>query len=436
MLYFGTTRVEFAFLPSVLGFFISSTLMSFFLTLRVEFTSLCNLLNFTDSSVSSSDCSLDWQRNKGKVNQIIAPELGSCRRVQPSLTANWTWGTNKSRQQVHEAPPTMLRSKSVANQILGNTTHTLALAGHVVHLSQLLPRPLSGELRQDSVQGWPCYSSYSAVVWVGLSSVGPIRTCSLTWSSTTSPNQNSVDLFQSSPKIKNSRAGKGKRCKKPPPTPFVRSVCHISAIPSASPSSFRELARRTRGQTLHSSKRDKGKSWPFQPYSAVHIPQHPISFCNDSSMLSPAVFPQVSNITEREKKNFSAAVTQARNNPFLVNKMRLSLPSQLQHSTCSFLCFICSKCANGGAARAGCSGILGVQSPAECAASALPSLWATPANPAHPGNSLLSISSNLVPWRRRERNATNGNTKQKQTTSLTLNMETSPQEMLSWIPIS
>lgn len=88
MLYFGTTRVEFAFLPSVLGFFISSTLMSFFLTLRVEFTSLCNLLNFTDSSVSSSDCSLDWQRNKGKVNQIIAPELGSCRRVQPSLTAN------------------------------------------------------------------------------------------------------------------------------------------------------------------------------------------------------------------------------------------------------------------------------------------------------------------------------------------------------------
>lgn len=69
---FGISRAEFALLPSVLGFFISSTLMSFFLTLRVEFTSLCNLLNFTDSSVSSSDCSLDWQRNKGKVNQIIA----------------------------------------------------------------------------------------------------------------------------------------------------------------------------------------------------------------------------------------------------------------------------------------------------------------------------------------------------------------------------
>lgn len=63
------------FLPSVLGFFISSTLISFFLTLRVELTSLCNLLNFTDSSVSSSDCSLDWQRNRRTVNQLIAPEL-------------------------------------------------------------------------------------------------------------------------------------------------------------------------------------------------------------------------------------------------------------------------------------------------------------------------------------------------------------------------
>ena len=84
---FGTSRVEFAFLPSVQGFFISSTLISFFLTLRVEFTSLCNLLNFTDSSVSSSDCSLDWQRNKNAVNYTNAPGLCSCSRVQPSLTA-------------------------------------------------------------------------------------------------------------------------------------------------------------------------------------------------------------------------------------------------------------------------------------------------------------------------------------------------------------
>jgi len=70
-------------LPSVLGFFISSTLMSFFLTLRVEFTSLCNLLNFTDSSVSSSDCSLDWQRNKGNINKVAVPPLAPSSQVNP-----------------------------------------------------------------------------------------------------------------------------------------------------------------------------------------------------------------------------------------------------------------------------------------------------------------------------------------------------------------
>lgn len=74
------------------------------------------------------------------------------------------------------------------------------------------------------------------------------------------------------------------------------------------------------------------------------FPSIPFQFCSDSRMLSPAVFPQVSNITERGKKKVSAAMTQAKNNPFLVNKMRLSFPSQLQHSTGSFLCFICSKC--------------------------------------------------------------------------------------------
>lgn len=161
------------------------------------------------------------------------------------------------------------------------------------------------ELGQDALLGRPCNSSYTAVVWARLS-VWPIRTRRLTWSSTTSPNPNSVDLFQSSPKIKNSRAGKRKRCRKPSSVPSVRTVGHISAIPpSASPSSFRELTRRAWGQALHSSMRDKGKSWPFQPYSPVHIPQHPISFCSDSSMLSPAVFPQVSNITERERKKKS-----------------------------------------------------------------------------------------------------------------------------------
>lgn len=87
MIDFRISGVEFAFLPSGLGFFISSTLISFFLTLRVEFTSLCNLLNFTDSSVSSSDCSLDCQRNKGKVNQIIA-------RCSSASLPVWTLGSS------------------------------------------------------------------------------------------------------------------------------------------------------------------------------------------------------------------------------------------------------------------------------------------------------------------------------------------------------
>lgn len=101
------------------------------------------------------------------------------------------------------------------------------------------------------------------------------------------------------------------------------------------------------------------------------FPSIPFQFCSDSRMLSPAVFPQVSNITETGGKKISAAMTQAKNNPFLVNKMRLSFPSQLQHSTGSFLCFICSKCGkskrrlqvNGRAARAGRAGILGGTEP-------------------------------------------------------------------------
>lgn len=53
----------------------------------------------------------------------------------------------------------------------------------------------------------------------------------------------------------------------------------------------------------------------------------------------PAVFPQVSNITEgRGGESLSIAVTQAKNNPFLVNRARASFPSPVQHSVCSFLC--------------------------------------------------------------------------------------------------
>lgn len=62
-------------------------------------------------------------------------------------------------------------------------------------------------------------------------------------------------------------------------------------------------------------------------------------------MLWPSCFPSsIKHYRERGKKSLSAAKTQAKNNPFLVNKMSVSFPSQLQHSICSFLWSIYAKC--------------------------------------------------------------------------------------------
>lgn len=175
------------FLPSVLGFFMSSTLISFFLTLRVEFTSLCNLLNFTDSSVSSSDCSLDWQRNKGNVNQRPAPELCSCSRVHAAwpacqsemrLLPSWTWGTNQCAQQAHEAPPTISRSMSGELGPKQHSTHPRPWRAWGAFMSTT-SRSSFRRTPQDPLRGWPCNSSFAAVVWARLSSVWPIRTCCL-----------------------------------------------------------------------------------------------------------------------------------------------------------------------------------------------------------------------------------------------------------------
>lgn len=74
--------------------------------------------------------------------------------------------------------------------------------------------------------------------------------------------QTKILLTCSSPPRKSKTAGqeKGRDAKKSPSVSLVRTVCHISAIPSASLSSFQELTRQALGQPLHSSKRDKGKS--------------------------------------------------------------------------------------------------------------------------------------------------------------------------------
>lgn len=85
-------------------------------------------------------------------------------------------------------------------------------------------------------------------------------------------------------------------------------------------------------------------------FSAIqHSPYSPAShfILQRFKYAQPSCFPSsIQHYREREKKILSAAVTQAKNNPFLVNKIRVSLPSPRQHSICSFLCFICSKCEN------------------------------------------------------------------------------------------
>lgn len=157
----------FFFLPSVVGFLISSTLISFFLTLRVELTSLCNLLNFTDSSVSSSDCSLDWQRNRGEVHQIVAPE--------PSVLA-----AGGGAPVGPPGPP------AVENQAQGAATHAGGPdppGGWSISGSRGLPRPPLGERGQGALhQAGPVipaplpFQPHCRAVWAWLSSVWPIVT--------------------------------------------------------------------------------------------------------------------------------------------------------------------------------------------------------------------------------------------------------------------
>lgn len=406
----GINRVELAFLPSVLGFFISSTLISFFLTLRVEFTSLCNLLNFTDSSVSSSDCSLDWQRNKRKVNQIIAPELCSCSWGSPASPPACTLAVLQRNLGHHQICPTGSRSSTyhlkvsgVEKQVLGSRTHTLALDRHVVHFVSTTSRSPVRRTPQDSPSKAGPVIPVS-LLWFGPGShlSGPSGLAVETWSPTTSPNQNSVDLFQSSPKIKTSRAGKREEMQK-----AAFCVTREDLLPHLShPSGLSQLlprAQQARMRTAPAFLREgQGKKLTFSaircsPYSpASH------SVLQRFKYAQPSCFPSSIQHYREEKKSLSAAVTQAKNNPFLVIKMRVSLPSQFQHSLRSFLCFICSKCKktqrrlqrNG--LPQGRPGFPGAQSPRRRRGTPW-AAGATPAQTAHPGNSSLSISSNPLP---------------------------------------
>lgn len=84
-------------------------------------------------------------------------------------------------------------------------------------------------------------------------------------------------------------------------------------------------------------------------FSAIHYsPYSPASHSvlQRFKYAQPSCFPSSIQHYGEKKKFLSAAVTQAKNNPFLVKQMRVSLLSPFQHSIRSFLCFICSKCKN------------------------------------------------------------------------------------------
>lgn len=123
-------------------------------------------------------------------------------------------------------------------------------------------------------------------------------------------------------------------------------------------------------------------------------------------MLNPAVFPQVSNITERKKNSLRSSDPSEKQsfpceqNEVCVSKSALTSNMQLP------LFYRCKMCkskrslqllaqqAKRRAARAGCSGVPGGRK--RTAPPTPGSSRAAPADPARPGNSPPSISSNLV----------------------------------------
>lgn len=144
----------------------------------------------------------------------------------------------------------------------------------------------------------------------------------------TSPNQNSVDFFQSSPENQNQQGRRGEATQKA----FFSRKCENARPHPGVPSP----PEHEDGDT-----REKADLCSHTVQSI--FPRSSFRFAVTQACSGPAVFPQVSNITERGKNSPSTAVTQAKNNPFLVNQMMVSFPSQLQRSMCSFLCCLGSK---------------------------------------------------------------------------------------------
>lgn len=150
------------------------------------------------------------------------------------------------------------------------------------------------------------------------------------WSPTTSPNLKSVDLFQSSPpqtpKIKNSRAGKGKSCKKPPSISLVESSA--ASQPSLPP--LPALSKSPEGEHEDSPyippRRTREKADLFRHTVQSIFPRIPFRFAA-IQVCSAQLFSLKYPTLQREKKILSAAVTQAKNNPFLVNKMSFASKS-------------------------------------------------------------------------------------------------------------
>lgn len=247
----------------------------------------------------------------------------------------------------------------------------------------------------------PCDSSYSAVLWTSLSSAWPIRACCLTWSSTTSPNPDSVDLFQSSPKIKNSRAGKRKRCKKPCSVPFVGTVSHPSFRLSQL---LPRVPKESLGKEPAFLHERQGKKLTFlaiqsSPYSpASHFSSAVIQEC--SAQLFSLKY---QTLQRGEKKKSLQQWPKRKTILSLWTKwgFRFQVSSNIQQAVSSVLSAQNVKkqkeapsqwtCCPGRARRHP----RGRRAGRKCAASAQPRpLRAAPAHPAHPANNLPSVSSN------------------------------------------
>lgn len=201
-------------------------------------------------------------------------------------------------------------------------------------------------------QGSSYHTSYAPVVWVSHWSVWHLRTCclNLVINSFSKPKLCHWRLLFFFPSVfpenqkQQHKKGTGRKRKEETSSALLRN-CH----------SYKILLSSSLLPTLLLKALEAGikmdtaflQHWPRENsdlfrYTVQSIfPSIPFRFASDPVCSVPAVFPQVSNITETKKISPSpAAVTQqAETIHSLWTRRRLRFSSQIQRSMCYFLCF-------------------------------------------------------------------------------------------------